>query len=135
MAPSNIAVDTVVSRFIEKDEDNRRKIRRLGPKMTATLRPVLGDVFLPELCVDDKGVMNYVRLGEELAQTTILAGTIAACRWNTNLPLSHAMNVVFDESGQAYEAEMGSALNIAKERIVLVGDHHQLGARIRQAHL
>ena len=70
-----------------------------------------------------------------MAQASFLAGTLAACRWLKKCPISSVQNVVADEAGQAYEAEMGSALNIAKGRFVLVGDHHQLGPRIRKGKL
>ena len=60
-----------------------------------------------------------------MKQSYFLAGTLSACRFHGNLPVHYVSNVVIDEAGQTYEAETGSALSIARERVVLVGDHHQ----------
>ena len=134
MAPSNIAVDTVVVRLV-KTEGKRQTTRRVGPKTSPTLGSQIEDIFLPSLCVGLNGLPDGAQHDQEIKEATILAGTVSACRFKANLPLHEVCTVVVDEAAQMFEAESCSAFNLAKDRVTLFGDHHQLPARIRQKEL
>ena len=51
---------------------------------------------------------------------------------NLSVVVDEACSVVVDEAAQMFEAESCAAFNLAKDRVILFGHHHQLPARIRR---
>ena len=113
-------------------------MRRIGPNVSPGMERFLEEIFLPSICkfvYDGRVYIDEERLIEELFLADVVAGTMGAARYQKNLPVRLFDNVVVDEAAQAYEAETPGVLLLAKRRVVLLGDHHQLSAKIRQDHL
>ena len=65
-----------------------------------------------------------------MSAADVVAGTMAGSRFKTNLPVRSYDNVVLAEAAQAYEAETAGLFLLDSRRVILIGDHHQLCAKI-----
>ena len=142
VAPTHIAVDTLLERVLKVAEDcstgkgrivslrrfGRALERRVSDKHKSSVLPI----SLEQLSDEDDAVYR-----SEAKSAQILFGTIGGALFPSSLPVRCYRTVLVDEAAQAIEPEMLPLLLMLMEtgRFVSVGDPDQLGAVVRQEYL
>ena len=142
VAPTHIAVDTLLERVLKVAEDSstgkgrivnlkrfgRVLDRRVSDKHKSSVLPI----SLEQLSKEDDVVYR-----SEAKSAHILFGTIGGALFSSSLPVRWYSTVVVDEAAQAIEPEMLPLLSMLMEtgRFVSVCDPDQLGAVVCQEYL
>jgi len=136
VAPTHIAVDTLLERVLKVAEDSSMNLKRFGRVLDRRVSDKHKSSVLPisleQLSEEDDAVYR-----SEAKSAHILFGTIGGALFSSSLPVRWYCTVLVDEAAQAIEPEMLPLLSMLMEtgRFVSVGDPSQLGAVVCQEYL